>query len=143
MVDDGNIVVHEVLVVLVEIYPFFDDALVIAVKRGAGRIIHARSAKAAGLYVKHAEPATAVRIAPLADRVAVQGWIDVGRPVAAVGENPALSVVSIKQNVSRLGKHHDFHWIEQSHNVGKPAAAADDPARARSAAILVGQACLE
>src|SRR6516164_6689809 len=67
VVDDGDVVVHDILVVFVEINPLLDDALVVVVKRGAGGIVDARSPNASFLDAAATEAAAAVQIAPFPD----------------------------------------------------------------------------
>ena len=89
MVVDRDLIVQNVLVGLVEIESLLDDGLAVLVHRQAAGIEGARVLQVAGLDLESGEPAAAVRIDPLADRIAHPRGVLVGREVAPVGIDAA------------------------------------------------------
>src|SRR5262249_5909210 len=70
VVDDGDDVVHDVRVGLVERDRLLDDGLIVLVQRDAAEFDRAWTLEVAGLDLERVEAAVAVGVRPLADRIA-------------------------------------------------------------------------
>ena len=134
MVDDGDLVVHDILVGLVEIHPLLDDALLVEMQRQSAGVVGAGAAKGAGLDLEHVVMAAAGFIDPFADRVAHIGRIDLLGPIAPIGENPPLDVAAIDQDIGGVRQDDDLHRLEQGHDQRHAAGAAGVAARGAGAA---------
>src|SRR5215510_16177590 len=99
VVDDRDVVVQEIWVGLVEVDALLDDGLVVLVKRQARAVEGTRTLDVTRFDDENVVAAVAVLVAPLADGVAREGRRDLLRPVASVGENPALVVDMLDQDV--------------------------------------------
>ena len=72
MVDGGDLVVEQIRIGLVEVDPFLDDRLVVAVQGQAAAVERARSPHPARLDQKHVVTAVSILVDPLADGIAVE-----------------------------------------------------------------------
>ena len=93
IIDGGDLVVDDVLVVLVEIEALLGDGLVVRMQGNAAGLERAGAAHAAGLDAQLIVFAVAVGIDPLPDRIAGEIRLELRREVAPVGVDAARHVV--------------------------------------------------
>src|SRR5262249_28931866 len=108
IVDDGDLVVGDIGIGLVDEDLLLDDSLVVAMQRQPARLVSARAAEATRLDLEHVIAAVAVGIAPFADRIAEQRRDDLLGPGPPVGEDAPVVVDMIDQDMSRLRRHHEL-----------------------------------
>src|SRR5215467_11120877 len=146
VIDQGDLVVEARWISLVDEQALLDDRFVVRVGRHAGRIERARTLQEARLDLQRVVFAVAVGVDPLADGITAEAWQHILRPVASVGEYPAMGLMGvIDPDVSRLRQHDDFHrTIDRHHgrHAGRQAGDAGEPV-ALGAFGLVGDALLE
>src|SRR5262245_7438324 len=95
VVDDGDLVPEDVAVALVEVDLLLDDSLAVGVERNAGRVVAARVLEEARLDLERVVFAVAVRVLPLADRIAGECRLRVLGPRPAVGKDPPEHIVIV------------------------------------------------
>ena len=143
MVVDGDLVVEDVAVRLVEGDALLDDRLVVLVQRNAARLVGARPLEIAGFDFEGIETAVAVGIEPFADGIAhVAGFgrlrkIAPVRVDAAGHEDLEMHIGDVRQDdeFDRPGdRHHPRHAV---------GAAGHEVVAALSAGGLVGEARLQ
>ena len=97
VVEHGDLVVQQVRIVLVEMEPLLEGRLIVEVQRQPGRVVGARPLeRAARLDFEHVVDAVAVLVDPVADRIALIGRLELGRPGASVGEDAAQVVLPVE-----------------------------------------------
>src|SRR5258708_39417412 len=99
MVDRGDLVVQDARIGLVAVDALLDDGLIVDVQRKPGLVESARPLEAARLDLERAVVAAAVLVDPAADRVAREGRLDVGGPVASIGEDATIVVMPTDQDI--------------------------------------------
>src|SRR6516164_4107172 len=116
MVESGYLIPQNVRIGLVEIYPFLDDRLVIAVQWNTARIEQTRAPHVPRLHFEHVEAALARRVEPLADGVAGELWVEHLGPAAAVGIDAPDRARGFEQDVSDIRLDHDLHRHVERHD---------------------------
>jgi hypothetical protein len=79
MVDDGNFVMQDVAVGLVEVDSLLDDGLIILVQRDAGLIEGALAPEISGLDDERIEFSVAILVDPSADGITDSAGLDIRR----------------------------------------------------------------
>src|SRR5262249_40273758 len=126
IVDGRYLVDQDVKIALVERDALPDDGLVVFMQRKAGGLEGARALEIAGFGLERVVAAIAIGIEPLADRVARERRLLIGREAAPVGIDAARHVI-LEIDISDL-------W--QDHELGRP----DDRHDARHAGRNAGKA---
>src|SRR5215470_5462548 len=139
-VDNGHLVAEEIAIVLVEIDPLPDDGLVVLVQRNAAAVERARSLEIPGLDLERVVASVAVGIDPFADRVAEKGWLHSGGPIAPVGEDAAVVVDVLDQDVGGVRRYHE---LDLAIAIGNARHAGREAGIGRCRALAAGGLRLE
>src|SRR5215471_213954 len=102
MIDDGDLIVQDVLVSLVEREAFLEHRFVVMVQRQPVSIVVARPLEAASLHFQHAVTAAVVFVEPPADRIAGERRLDLGRPIPSVGVDASGMLDPVDEHIGRL-----------------------------------------
>src|SRR6266436_7615354 len=117
MVDDGDLVMDQVRIGLVEMDALLEHGLVVEMQRKAGGIIGTRALEAARLDFEHVVTAVTVLVYPATDRITLIARFDFVRPIASVGENAAIVVHISDQYVCRVRRDDELERTERDHHV--------------------------
>jgi hypothetical protein len=108
MVEDRDFVVKDIAIGFVDIDPFLDDGEIILVQGNAAGVVGARTFEAASLDFEQVVTAVPGSVAPKADGIAEEGRLNCGRPLPPIGENAAIVVDVLNQNMSGARRHDEF-----------------------------------
>src|SRR3954454_7725741 len=101
---------------LVEIDSLLDDALVVTVERNAGGALESpRTLETTGLHIESIVVAVAVRVLPLTDRIAQEGWRDFFGHLAPISVDPAKFVHQGQSDICHLREYDDLHCFIYDH----------------------------
>ena len=123
MVDRRHDIVNDLGILLVAVDALLDDGLVVDMKRNAGIVETAGSHEMTRLDFEHVVLAVAVLVEPLADRVAVERRLDILRPIAPVGINPARHGLD-EDDMRDLRRDDEFEPLVARHVARQPAGQA-------------------
>jgi hypothetical protein len=143
VVDGGDLITKQVLVLLVERDALVDNRLVVAMKRDAAGFVNAWALEVAGLDFERIEAAVVVGVEPFADRRAGPGGFLVLGKAAAIGVDAARLIV-LEIDVSDVGRNHELERSHRRDHARHARRHAGDPnIRPLAAGGLVGQTRLE
>src|SRR5258706_6389612 len=115
MVDDGDLVMDQVGIGLVEMDALLEHGLVVEMQREARCIVGPRTLEAAGLDFEYVVTAVTVLVDPATDRITLIGRFDFVRPIASVREDAAIVVHITDQYVCRVRREDELERTERDH----------------------------
>src|SRR5215510_16407692 len=115
VVDDGDDVVHDVRVGLVERDRLLDDGLIVLVQRDAAEFDRAWTLEVAGLDLERVEAAVAVGVRPFADRIAGEARLGVLGEIASVGID-ATRHEGFEVDIGDVWQNDEFDRLDHRHH---------------------------
>src|SRR3954469_16308041 len=109
----------------VEVNSLLEDRLIVAMKRQATAVVHARTLEIAGLHFEDVIFSVPILVDPSADRVTRKGRLLVRRKGAPIGIDSAQRVVVGDDDVSHIRCDDKLQWPERNHHPGH--AGCDTP----------------